>query len=124
MSPANEKKAVLSLTPDTDALVVRETALHNGGFKVVSVMSPVQARFEIEMGRCGTLLICYRLPEIDAKEIARLFRRNCPDGRIIFVTDPRRQDVPVRADITIPESSGAEVIVQALRESPQSGTRA
>lgn len=60
------KDTVLSLTPNKDALVVRETALQNAGFKVTSVMTPVEARFEIEMGRCGTLLICYRLSKVDA----------------------------------------------------------
>jgi hypothetical protein len=84
MSTSVEQKAVLSFTPSKDALVRRETALHHGGFKVISVMTPIEARFEIEMGRCGTLLICYRLSETEANEISRLFRRYCPNGRIIF----------------------------------------
>jgi DNA-binding response OmpR family regulator len=112
-----DKDRVLSVTPNKDALVVRETALQNAGFKVTSVMSRIQARFEIEMGRCGTLLICYRLTKADAAEMARLFRRYCRGGRIIFVTEaPAPKDVPVDADVTVPESSGAELIVQALRE--------
>ena len=117
-----EKNTVLSVTPNKDALVVRETALQKGGFKVISVMTPIEARFEIEMGRCGTLLICHRLSETDANEIAHLFRRYCPNGQIIFVTDTSRQErVPGDADITLPESKGAEMIVQALRESPEAG---
>ena len=120
-----EKNTVLSFTPSKDALVVRETALQKGGFKVISVMTPIEARFEIEMGRCGTLLICHRLSETDANEIARLFRRYCPEGQIIFVTDAIRQErVPLEADITLLESKGAELIVQALTESPQSGSAA
>ena len=95
--------------------LLRETALHHGGFKVISVMTLIEARFEIEMGRCGTLLICYHLSEIEANEISRLFRRYCPCGRIIFVTESsRKKPVPAEADITLPESEGAELIVQAL----------
>jgi hypothetical protein len=56
-----DKKTILSLSPDQDALASREVTLRNGGMKVISVMSPIQARFEIEMGRCGVFLICYRL---------------------------------------------------------------
>lgn len=112
---------ILSVTPSKEALVVREATLRKGGFKVISVMSPVEARFEIEMGRCGTLLICHRLSEADSSEMARLFRRYCPEGRIVFVTDePRAERVPVDADIAVPESSGPELILQALKEHPRS----
>jgi hypothetical protein len=90
------ENTILLLTPSKEALV-REATLRKGGFKVISVMSPVQVRFEIEMGRCGTLLICHRLSETDASEMARLFRRYCPEGRIVFVTDVPK---PERAPLT------------------------
>jgi hypothetical protein len=43
---------VLSLSPDQRTLASREVTLRSSGMKVISVMSPIQARFEIEMGRC------------------------------------------------------------------------
>jgi len=46
-----DQKTILSLSPDQRALASREVALRNGGMKVISVMSPIEARFEIEMGR-------------------------------------------------------------------------
>lgn len=125
MARVIENNAVLSLTPSWDALVIRENALQSGGFKVISVMSPIQARFEIEMGRCGTLLMCYRLSPADTSELSRLFRRYCPGGRIIFVTETTRQERDsVDADITLPESRGAEELVKILKENQQPGTAA
>jgi hypothetical protein len=102
---------ILSITPSKEALIVREATLRKGGFKVISVISPVQARFEIEMGRCGTLLfvpiVCQK--QIQAKWLA-CSDDYCTEGRIVFVTDvPRPERVPVDADIAVPESSGPEV---------------
>ena len=112
-----DKNAVLSLSPDKDALASREVTLRNGGMKVISVMTPIQARFEIEMGRCGIFLICYRLSETAADELTKLFRNYCPEGRIVFVTKPSEDDqAPVETDIRVPESSGPEQILRALRQ--------
>jgi hypothetical protein len=82
-------------------------------------MSPIQARFEIEMGRCGVFLICYRLSEIAADELTKLFRRHCPQGQIVLVTElPGDESVPSEANITVPESSGPENILRALGREP------
>src|SRR5712671_4377672 len=82
-----DPNTVLSLSPDQRALASREVTLRSGGMRVISVMSSIQARFEIEMGRCGIFLICYRLSPIAASELTTLFRRHCPQGKIVFVTE-------------------------------------
>jgi hypothetical protein len=70
------------------------------------------------MGRCGVFLICYRLSTEHADELTRLFRKYCPQGRIIFVTEPakKKDDVPTEADFAIPESSGPEQILHVLQQ--------
>jgi hypothetical protein len=111
-----DKNAVLSVSPSEDALIVRHTILRNAGMRVTSVLTLAQARFEIEMGRCAHLLMCYRLSTRQAEDIAKLFRRYCPEGRIVFVTDgPKPEGVPTGVDSYVPESSGPLEIVQALR---------
>ena len=111
-----QKDTVLSLSPSKTALDVRESALRNGGMKVISVMSPIQARFEIEMGRCGVLLICYRLSGTDAHDLAKLFRKSCPEGIVVYVTEPSSDhDLPPGTDFVVPESAGPDLIVQTLQ---------
>jgi len=114
-----DKNSVLSLSPDQGALAAREVTLRSGSMKVISVMSASQARFDIEMGRCGVFLICYRLSPIAADELSALFRRRCPQGQIIFVTElPGDERVPAEANVTVSDSSGSESILQALGREP------
>jgi hypothetical protein len=118
-----DKNTVLSFSTDRNSLVQRECALRNGGFEVISVESEIQARFEIEMGRCGVLLICFRASAATTQELTSLFRQSCPNGIIIFVMRPS-YEVPTKVDYIVPESDEPEAIVQALRSDPQLESRA
>ena len=112
-----DKNTILSLSPNQDSLEMREATLRGGGFEVVSVLSPIQARFEIEMGRCGVFVICYRVSKDQAEELTRLFRKNCPGGRVIFVTQPgQKQEVPRGTDLAVPESKSGELVLEAVKE--------
>ena len=111
-----DKNTVLSVSPSKKALIVRHTILRDTGMKVISVFTEAEARFEIQMGRCGNLLICYRLLRKQADDIAKLYRRYCPKGRIVFVTEGASEpSVPQEADTHIPEPSVPHQLLQALR---------
>jgi hypothetical protein len=111
-----DKNTVLSVSPSKDALILRQTILSNAGMKVISVFTLAEARFEIQMGRCGNLLMCYRLSSEQAGDIANLFRRYCPEGRIVFISDGTGQPTaPNEADASIPESGAPEHLLQAVR---------
>ena len=104
---------ILFLSADRESLMERE--LRKLGFGVVSVRSDVEARFEIEMGRCGVLLLGFRTnPEI-TQELADLFKLNCPKGHIIFVMNEKRNRALRGADYVVPEAGGPEAIVGVLR---------
>jgi hypothetical protein len=76
---------------------LREATLRSGGLNVFSVQSGIQARFEIEMGRCGVFLPCYRSSIQDAEDLTSLFRKFYPEGWIIFIkTPPRKRLFPER----------------------------
>lgn len=94
------ENTVLSLNPDGQTLRNREAALREGGFEVISVPTPLQARFEIEMGRCGIFLSSHITPLPIYRSLADLFRRNCPKGSVIFVTHHPDDDVP-EADVLL-----------------------
>jgi hypothetical protein len=106
---------ILSFSRDRESLMERESTLRKHGFEVVSVSSDVEARFEIEMGRCGIFLICFRTNPETTQELADLFKLNCPKGHIIFVMNEKRDRAPRGADYAVPEAAGPEAIVRVLR---------
>jgi len=82
---------------------------------VISVGSEAETRLEIEMGRCGILLVC-----TNVRELMRLFRRYCADGRIIFVRSEISGPPPKTVDYVVNESEGPDAVLQALRsQSPE-----
>ena len=106
---------VLSFSNDPEQLRKREAAIRSIGFDVIQVSSETVARFEIEMGRCGVLLICYTIsPDVSA-ELASLFRRSCPGGLIIVVAKDRHQTALSDADAIVPTSDDPDAIVRTLQ---------
>ncbi len=85
---------------------------------VISVSSPVQARYELEMGRCGIFLTCSITPPLIYRDLASLFRRNCPGGLIVFVAQDHDKSAH-DADIVVPEQTEPAAIIAALRGNRQ-----
>jgi len=108
------ENTVLSLNSDRHSLVRQEADLQKDGFTVISVSSAIQARFEIEMGRCGTFLISYITPLAIYSDLASLFRRSCPDGLIVFIAEHDRSSVP-DADILLWTEEAQETVGQRIR---------
>ena len=96
--------AVLSLNPDTKTLFSLEAALRGVGFKVISVSTPIQARFEIEMGRCGVFLSSYVMSSVICRDLVNLFRSSCPGGLVVYSMKDEDEGMP-QADIVL---SGAD----------------
>jgi len=88
--------------------------LRGNGMEVISVMSSIQARFEIEMGRCGVFLICYRVSPTEADELTRLFRKSCPEGRVVFVGKTRDALAPAGIDSVVADSGSPESLTRAI----------
>ena len=82
------ENVVLSFSVDKALLAQREVHLRSGGFQVISTSSPICARYEIEMGQCGALLLCYTVHELAHRDLAGLFARHCAHGVIVFVMHP------------------------------------
>lgn len=118
------ENTVLSFSPDPNLLLQRETALRNTGFEVISVKTESHACFEIEMGRCGVLVICYTPSAGTTQDLTKLFRRRCPTGSIVFVMNRTDESAPQEADYVVSESAGPEAIVQVLRSALHSESKA
>ena len=112
---------LLSLNPDRQKLLAYEAALREGGFQIISVSAPVEARFEIEMGRCGIFLANYLAPIAIYRDLASLFRRSCPGGLVVYQAQRPNDKIP-EADILLSDEDEPRSIVKRiqsmLREKP------
>jgi hypothetical protein len=109
-----QENTVLSLNPDGHMLARQEAALRENGFEVISVSSPLQARFEIEMGRCGVFLTCDITPFAIYQDLASLFWSSCPDGSVVFVTRYPERNNP-DADMILTDRDEPQSIVERIR---------
>ena len=95
---------VLSFSFEKELLPPREAALRKVGYNVFSTTSEACVRFEIQMGQCGVLLMCYTIPEPIACDLAALFDRHCHSGVIAFVTDPLNREVSRAGQVSFLDS--------------------
>jgi hypothetical protein len=109
------ESTVLSLNPDGRALLSHESALQKSGFEIVSVSSPLQARFEIEMGRCGVFIASYITPLLIFLDLAGLFKRSCPGGLVAYVARHPDESIP-NTDILLSDRDDPDSIVEKLRK--------
>src|ERR1700686_1573575 len=109
---------VLSLNPDGQKLHGQESVLRENGFEIISAATPLQARFEIEMGRCGIFLTSYLTPFAIYRDLANLFRRSCPNGIIIFYVE-RPEDNIAYADILLSGGDEPRSIIERIRSKQQ-----
>lgn len=97
-------KTVVSYSRDKSLLAAREVALLNGGYKVFSTMSEGSVRFEIQMGQCGVLLLCYTIPDPILHDLSELFSKHCKGGIIAFVMHPLRREESRHSDLCLLDS--------------------
>jgi DNA-binding response OmpR family regulator len=126
---AMEAAKILSLSYSADKLELRELALRAQGFEVKSVLSPGQARYEIEMGGYTIFLTCADVPDIVNQDLMNLFRRSCGEEGLIILIEgdgvTSKTLYPLPADVRIPKALDPDGIIQALRErrrSPRAST--
>ena len=109
-----KERVVLSLNPDRQTLHNYESALQENGFEIVSVNAPIEARFEIEMGRCGVFLTSYLTPLPIYRDLASLFRRSCPGGIVVFLAQNTQKQIP-DTDILLSDGDAPNSLLDRLR---------
>jgi hypothetical protein len=107
------QNTVLSLNSDGQTLLRLESPLREHGFEVISVPTPLEARFEIEMGRCGVFVNSYITPFAIYCDLVSLFRRSCPlNGMVVYLADRHTEEIP--ADIVFSAKDDPQTIVNKL----------
>ncbi len=104
---------VLSLNPDGRILSGQESALRESGFTVISVSTPVQARFEIQMGRGGIFLLSYLSPPLISVDLIRFFKEARPQGIVAFISQ-REKVGPDNVQILLTEEDEPRTVAEAI----------
>lgn len=104
---------IIAIGAHPELLWLREAALRNEGFDVLSTLDLKQGIAHIERGHCGVLLLCYSLPLLERKRLAESFRTNCP-GRANR-HDHERKSEPEFADAVVYGVDGPEALIEAIR---------
>jgi|SRR5215469_4026907 len=105
---------VISVGSDPELLWLRNAALKSAGFDVESAEHHDHALAAIQRGHCGTLLICYSLKEPIRQALADAFRKHCPEGRIVEITNERMEKSDF-ADTFVYGVEGPEALIEAIR---------
>ena len=103
-TPDVSENTVLPLSAESELLARREAALRSVGYRVLSMMSEVHVRFEIEMGQCGVLLLCYTIHQSIHSDLAQLFTQRCQSGVIAFVMHPKTREPSPHAHVCFLDS--------------------
>ena len=106
---------VLSLGANAELLWLREVVLQHAGFNVFTTSNPKQAVLKIQAGNCGVLLLCYSLESEFRRKLANEFRKSCPEGRIVLITNDKLSELPADTDALVYGIEGPEALIAALR---------
>ena len=104
---------VLSVGNHPELMWLRDAVLRSAGFEVLTTLDEKEGLAYIERGQCGVLLMCYSLPLLSRKRLAETFRANCPQGRIVTITNQKSE--PEFADVSVYGVEGPEVLLEAIR---------
>jgi DNA-binding NarL/FixJ family response regulator len=110
---SNDHK-VISTGSNAELLWLRDAVLQSAGFDVMSTASEDDALNRIRQGNCGILLLCYSLSEPAREHLTDEFRKCCPSGRIVAITN-RKMDKPEVADALVYGVEGPEALIDAIR---------
>ena len=112
MNSQNHK--VISTGSDPELLWLRNAVLQSAGFDVMTTASADDALQRIRDQDCGVLLLCYSLSEPARNRLTETFRKCCPHGRIVAITN-KKMDKPEVADALVYGVEGPEALIEAIR---------
>lgn len=108
------QKGVLSVGADNELISLRHAVLQSAGVKVFSTTKPQQAIVRIEAKKCGVLLVCYSLQQPIRERLTKRFRECCPEGRIVCISNKRREKDVFSGDVVFDALEGAEALIDVV----------
>ncbi len=112
---------VLSVGILPELMSLRHAVLEGAGFQVFSTSKAEEALLRIENGNCDVLLLCYSLDDDILRRLETQFRKSCPDGRIVAITNQPVVIPPIHADAFVYGMEGPDVLIAAVGGEMPSG---
>ena len=109
-----KKQTVISVGTLPEVLSLRKAVLESVGYKVFTE-GPQEAGCRIRNGNCGVLLLCYSVREEWRTELIREFSDQCPEGRIVAISNGKVGELPNEVDVLVYGIEGAEALINAVR---------
>lgn len=106
---------VLSVGTIPELLNLRAEVLKSAGYDVISTTNPEQANFRMANEICDVLLLCYSLPDDWQKRLIESFRRDCPGGRVVAISNVPFARTPTEADQRVYGIEGPVALINAVR---------
>lgn len=105
---------MISIGSIPELISLREQILEFVGYDVVSTTLAHKADLLIKRNHCDVLLICYSLSEDWRRRLIEDFRANCPQGRVVVITNHPVAQTPKQADALIYGVDGPEALMDAV----------
>src|SRR4051812_40247430 len=103
---------VISTGADLELLRLREWVLLKADFVVFSTAKVEDAIAEMAKAPCGVLLLCHSAAEEVNRELSREYRRLCPDGRVIMISNVPLQRKPGFVDAYVYGFEGPKTLIE------------
>ncbi len=108
------KGVVVSAGRLPDLLSLREKILRSAHYDVYTVTQLEEALAVVRSAHCGVLLLCYSVPEEWRGELIREFRKVCPQGRVVGITNYPVTQPSGETDELVYGIEGPEALMDAL----------
>ena len=114
MVETQDKRTIISVGSIPELVSLREQILESLGYEVCSTTIPQEADLLVKRRNCGVLLICYSLSDDWREELIKNFRANCPQGRVVLITDHPIAQTSEGADALVYGLNGPEALMDAV----------
>jgi hypothetical protein len=115
MNEAQPRNRILSVGSLPLLLSLRHAVLESTGYEVFSTDIPQKAAERIRAGDCGVLVICYSTGDSWRRSLIRDYRKHCPNGRIVEITNHQVGDDTDDVDALVYGLEGPEILIDAIR---------
>ncbi|HKW17100.1 MAG TPA: hypothetical protein VJO35_06300 [Terriglobales bacterium] len=115
MAEEKVQRAVISVGKSPNLLLLREAILQSSGYSVFSTADFAEAVSAVQREHFDVLLVCYSVPNEWRAELIEKFRRHCPGGRVVAITDRPITQCPVDADELVYGIEGPDALMHAVR---------